>query len=107
MKSYISNRNFSGLSGIARKHPHNFSGCSVRAWEHSLNILPDALFLTCMGLSCGGSFNEITGHCYLTVKRPVFKINNQLQSTLSVIGSWLSQALLPWLQPFFSRKYIK
>ena len=39
----------------------------------------------------GGSFDEINGHCYLTVIRTVFNINNQ--STLSVISLWFSEAL--------------
>ena len=50
------------------------------------------------GWSSGGSFKEITGHCYLTVKRGVFNINNQ--NTLNVIYLWHSEALLSWAPPF-------
>mgnify|MGYP003684458313 CR=1 FL=1 len=40
--------------------------------------LPDVeIFDMAAGGSCGGSFNEITGHYYLTVKRAVFNNNNQ------------------------------
>ena len=46
----------------------------------------------------GGSFDEINGHCFLTVIRAVFNINNQ--STVSVISLWLSEALLPRAPPF-------
>ena len=49
-----------------RKHPSN------------VFILPDvSIYDMVAGRSCGGSFDEITGHCNFTVKRAVFINNNQ------------------------------
>ena len=50
------------------------------------------------GWSSGGSFGKINGHCYFTVIRAVFNINNQ--STLSVISLWLSKVLFLWAPSF-------
>ena len=62
-------------------------------------------FLTWRQVDKCGSFDKINGHCYLTVIKALFNINNQ--STLCVISFWLSEALLPWVATiFFSCIYI-
>ena len=74
----------SRLSGRARQHPSNVLTLS------------------------GGYFDEINRHCYLTVIRAVLNINNQ--STFSVIGWWLSEALhciTIGAAIFFSCSYIR
>ena len=50
--------------------------------------------------SHGGRFigETCTGHCYLAAKRAVLNINSQ--STLSVLSSWISEVILPWVPPF-------
>ena len=50
------------------------------------------------GWSYSGPLDEITGHCFLKVKRTVFNNNNQ--STQSVISLWLSKALPQWAPSF-------
>ena len=63
-------------------------GFPAELGENPSNVftLPDVkIFDMAAGRSCGGSFDEITGHCYLTVKRAVFNNNNQsTQNTISV-----------------------
>ena len=72
--------------------------------KHPSNVLPVVkIFDMAAGWLSGGSFDEIYGHCYLTVIKAVFNIN--IQSTLSVISLWLSRALLPWVPPFSCRVF--
>ena len=77
-------------------------GFPAELGKHSSNIftLPDVLIFDMVAGRYGGSFDKITGHCYLTVKRAVFNNNNQSTLGLSVISLWLSEALLSWALPF-------
>ena len=58
------------------RRDRNFSGLSGRARKKSFTLPDVYIFDMAAGRSCGGSFDEITGHCYFTVKRAVFINNN-------------------------------
>ena len=88
---------------------HNFSGLSGRARKHLSNVLtlPDLkIFDMASSWSSGRFFDETNWHCYLTVIRAVFNINNQ--STWSVINKFVAFRSIFNKSPaiFFSCIYI-